>query len=369
MRKILSEVLEKVEGMYRKMGDRMPNACFHGKYDDHTGLKDNWTNGFWPGILWLAYQETGCQEYALQAEKLEERMDEIFLDPDRYSHDAGFMWLLSAVADWRMTGSERSARRGLQAAYMLAGRFNPAGNFIRAWEGRQEGIEGYAIIDCMMNLPLLYWASEYTGDPRFANIAERHTQTAAEYFIREDGSSRHICVFDAADGRYLHELGGQGYGAGSAWSRGNAWALYGFALACRHAGEEGYLDLTERIAGFYLEHLPEDNVPFADFKAPPEENVHKDSSAAAAAASGLILLGQLEAEKGRESGEEYLAGADRILRSLYGNYRDSEESEAILLHGCAAYHAEERARDIGLIFGDYFFLEALVRRNGGQGLF
>lgn len=362
----LQKILEKIELMYGRMGDKLPNGCVNGSYDDHSGSMDNWTNGFWPGILWLAYRASGKECYRNQAQRLEEKMDEIFSDPARYSHDVGFMWLLSAVADYRITGNKKAAARGLHAAYILAGRFNPAGNFIRAWEGTAQGVEGYAIIDCMMNLPLLYWASEYTKDPRFYHIAVRHTQTTAGYFIREDGSARHICVFDGASGKYLKNLKGQGYSRHSAWSRGNAWAVYGFALAYQYTKREEFLQIARKTAGYFAENLPSDCVPFADFKAPKEENIHKDSSAAAIAASGLALLGGLVAG---EEGREYLKLAEQIVESLYDNYLDKWESEAILCHGCAAYHAEGVGLDMGIIFGDYYFVEALVRLAGGDGLF
>lgn len=355
---MLKEVIEKISETYIKIGKKMPNVCSDGVYDDHTGQWDNWTIGFWPGILWHAYAVTKEEKFRSLAVMLEEEMDEVLLDPERYSHDVGFMWLLSAVADYRLTGSKASANRGLRAAYILAGRFNPAGGFIRAWEGSEDEKRGYAIIDCMMNLPLLYWASEYTKDPRFRNIAVRHSDTTLTYFIREDGSSKHICVFDPEDGRYIKNLGGQGYDENSAWSRGNAWALYGFTSGYQHTGKREYLDTAMKCADFFLEHLPEDGVPFADFLAPKETNTHKDSSAAAIAASGLALLSALT--EGKKS-VYYKSQAERIVCSLYENYRDVPGSEAILKHGCGAYHAPESILDVGLIFGDYYFVEALLR--------
>lgn len=357
------DILERIEVMYQKMGDKLPNGCWDGVYDDHTGLQDNWTNGFWPGILWLAYQMTGKEQYRKQAEKLEKKMDDIFPDPDKYSHDAGFMWLLSAVADYKITGNTEAAKRGIRAAYILAGRFNPAGNFIRAWENTEEQTSGYAIIDCMMNLPLLYWASEYTGDPRFSHMAVRHTETVLQNFIREDGSSKHICVFDAYTGKYVKNLGGQGYDENSAWTRGNAWALYGFALAYHYTKQEKYLETACRVADFYEAHLPQDYVPFADFLAPEELNVHKDTSAASAAASGLVLLAKLSGK------QKYRDLAERMVTSLYEHYMDRKGSEALLLHGCAAFHANQQAADLGIIFGDYYFVEALAGLSGMNGLF
>lgn len=364
LKEMIRDILERVDRIYRKMGDKIPNGCVGGVYDDRSGTPGNWTAGFWPGILWQTYRVTGKEDYKIQARKLETLLERDFAYPDCYSHDMGFIWMLSAVTDYKLTGNEEAARRGMRAAYILAGRFNPAGNFIRAWEG--EGKEGWAIIDCMMNLPLLYWASEYTKDPRFYHIALKHAETTARYFIREDGSSKHICVFDAGEGGYVRNLGGQGRDEKSAWSRGNAWALYGFALAFKYTARIEFLEVSERAASFCLSNLPEDSVPFADFKAPIQENVHRDSSAAAIMASGLALLGRL---KGGETGRAYRAHARRIVEELYRNWLDYRESEALLLHGCAAYHEQGAAADMGIIFGDYYFLEALLQLDGWDGFF
>ena len=360
---MLKDVIVKIYESYEKIGKKMPSVCADGVYDDHRGQWENWTIGFWPGILWHAYIVTGDEKFRQRAVMLEEEMDEVLLDPERYSHDVGFIWLLSAVADYRITGNKASAKRGLHAAYILAGRYNPAGNFIRAWEGQEEEKKGSAIIDCMMNLPLLYWASEYTGDPRFRNIAVRHSDTTIKYFIREDGSSKHICIFDPADGGYIKNLGGQGYDENSAWSRGNAWALYGFTAGYQYTRKREYLETAMKCADFFLGHLPEDKVPFADFFAPEETNIHKDSSAGAIAASGLALLASMT--EGKKSAF-YRSQAEKIVCSLYENYRDASGSEAILAHGCGAYHGPAGITDVGLIFGDYYFVEALMRLDGRE---
>ena len=185
----------------------------------------------------------------------------------------------------------------------------------------------------MMNLPLLYWASEYTGDPRFSHMAVRHTETVLQNFIREDGSSKHICVFDAYTGKYVKNLGGQGYDENSAWTRGNAWALYGFALAYHYTKQEKYLETACRVADFYEAHLPQDYVPFADFLAPEELNVHKDTSAASAAASGLVLLAKLSGkQKYRDLADKQRQGVgSRFLREIETDIRTNGMTHVFLL--------------------------------------
>lgn len=152
------------------------------------------------------------------------------------------------MAQFKLLGHEDSRRRAMTAASHLAGRFNPAGQFIRAWN--QPERVGWAIIDCMMNLPLLYWASEETKDPRFRHIARLHADTTLREFLRLDGSTHHIVCFDPETGERQEALGGQGYDPNSAWSRGTAWAIYGMALSARYTGDQRYIDAAKRSADF-----------------------------------------------------------------------------------------------------------------------
>ena len=170
-----------------------------------------WTNGFWPGEMWAMYRMTGEEMYKAEAIRAEEMLDDAFRDYDHLHHDVGFMWLISSGANVRMTGDDAARKRTQLAANLLAGRFNPLG-FIRAWNG---DCTGWAIIDCMMNLNLLYWASDYTGDPRFKRIAMTHADTAMKHFIRPDGSSNHIVIFDPETMDVLDVPAGQGYAPGS----------------------------------------------------------------------------------------------------------------------------------------------------------
>lgn len=351
-----------------RIQDVIPYTTQNGVYNDQTTDPGWWTNGFWSGILWLMYYETGEERFTQYARGCEDIMDTVLHNFDRFDHDAGFMWHLSSVADYQLTGFDSSRKRGLLAASLLASRFHLKGGFIRAWNDKDGAPDrrGWAIIDCMMNLPILYWASQVTKDLRFRYIAMAHADTTLKYFIREDGSVKHIVSFDPVTGEMLESLGGQGYDVNSSWSRGTAWALYGFALSCYFTGEERYLQTAKRIANFYIAALPEDGVPFADFKAPEETNVHKDTSAGACGASGLLLLADLVSENEKEI---YRKAGKKIIKSLYENYTtDDQKEEALLKNGCVSFH-NSKANDITLIYGDYFYMEALAQLNGRKPLF
>jgi unsaturated chondroitin disaccharide hydrolase len=361
---LLEDTLNKLAKTTSRVKDGVPYRTINGIFDNKENEIDWWTNGFWGGLLWLAYRETNKQEYLQWANGLENKLDAAMKEFYHIHHDVGFMWQLTSVANYKLTGNELSAKRGLMAASIIASRFNPKGSYIRAWNGVEHN--GWAIIDCMMNLSILYWAAGYMKDPHFSNIAQAHAETAMKYFIREDGSAKHICVFNPETGEYIENLSGQGYGANSAWSRGAAWALYGFTISAKYTGRTDFLDTAKRVANFFISHLPVDYVPFSDFKAPAETNIHKDSSAAACAASGLVLLSK---QVDTDESACYREAAEKILESLYRNYTDWENDEALLQKGCTAYFSEPENLETSLIYGDYFFLEALVQLCGKDGLF
>lgn len=345
-----------------RIGSNFPHAGRDGVYD--LAEPEWWTAGFWPGMLWLLYNESGKEELKLIAEECEAKLDRVLDAYVRLDHDLGFMWTLTSVANYKLTGNETSRIRALKAANYLAARFNLKGRYIRAWNPWAEGErnEGVAIIDCCMNMPLLFWASRTSGDPRFAHLAEAHLDTVIKHFIREDGSVYHIVNFDPVTGEMLEGLGGQGFAPESAWSRGAAWAIYGLTLAYHHTGKREYLSAAQRAANFFLSRLPEDRVPAWDFRAPEELRQLRDTSAGSCAASGLILL----AEKlGGEDERVYFSAGVQILKSLYEAYGDwnNPAEEGLLLHGTSNYPQGTNV-DVPLIYGDYFFVEGLARLKG-----
>ena len=221
-----------------------------------------WTGGFWPGLMWQLWTLTGDDFFRQEARRAEGLLTAEFRTFRKLNHDVGFMYLLSCGADAKLTGDEQAETDTLHAASLLMGRFNPAG-FIRAWN--EPDRVGYAIIDCMMNLSILYRASRDTGDPRFRNAAKVHADMTRREFLRADGSVSHIIELDPETGKRVREHPGQGYALGTQWSRGQAWGLYGFTLACRHMQDPAYLETAKRIAANFAAHIREDGLTDCDF--------------------------------------------------------------------------------------------------------
>lgn len=317
-----------------------------------------WTGGFWPGMMWQLFAATGDEAFKTEALRVEALLAHELMTFDLLNHDVGFMYLLSTGAHYRLTGDPAARTNTLHAATLLAGRFNPAG-FIRAWPGEDRA--GYAIIDCMMNLSLLYWAGVQTGDPRFETIARIHADTTMREFLREDGSSCHIVIFDPRTGKALERPGGQGYAEGSSWSRGQAWALYGFALSGINTGDSRYIDAARRSAAYFIDHIRGDGLTDCDFCQPKDEE-RIDNIAGACACCGLLTLADVV---GGEEGERYRKAAVRMLRAMIDLTADwSEEGLGVLTKCTASYHDDGAGRHVNILYGDYFFVEALCKLRG-----
>lgn len=322
-----------------------------------------WTGGFWPGLMWQLYHATGEAPFYTEALRVEELLTREFRRFDWLNHDVGFMYLLSTGAHHRLTGDAQARTDTLHAANLLAGRFNPAG-FIRAWPGEERA--GFAIIDCLMNLNLLYWAGEHTKDPRFAAIAKMHADTTLREFVREDGSCCHIVIFDPTTGEVLDRPAGQGYAPGSSWSRGQAWALYGFTLNGINSGETRYIDAARRSAKYFVSHIREDGLTDSDFCQPKgEERI--DNIAGAVAACGFLDLSKQvdEAEAAL-----YRDAALRMLKAMYTLCTNRDVQNGGMLQKCtASYHDDGAGRHVNILYGDYFFVEALCKlRQTDAGL-
>lgn len=358
----------KLREVCRRSAGKIPARAIDGVHDNKAdGRAYNpddglcwWTNGFWAGMLWRAFAKTGEAAFAEAARFTEVQLDACFTTGFYgLHHDVGFMWLPSAVADYRLTGDPDARRRGLHAASLLAGRFNPAG-FIRAWNdipGQDSDTRGWVIIDSLLNIPLLYWAGEETGDPRYARIARIHADTVAANFVRLDGSVRHIVEFDPDTGAFVREHGGQGYARGSSWTRGQAWGLYGFALSARRTGAVRYLAMAEKIAAWFIARIPENGQIPVDFCQPAEPD-YKDDIAAAAAACGLLLLARLAPAEA----ERYTAAAETLLRRLADTADWDPDHDGFLRNCSADYHG--KLHNVNYTYGDAFFYEALLALAG-----
>lgn len=316
-----------------------------------------WTAGFWPGMLWQAFRYTGREEFAQAAQPADEIIAGCFLDERffRLHHDVGFQFLLTAVARFKLTGDPTARQRGLLAASFLMSRFNPDGRFLRAWN--VPGSEHLSIIDSMMNLPLLLWASQEYGDDRFARAAQAHADTVLEGVIRPDDSVPHIVKIAPGQPIIAWAEGSQGYRSDSVWSRGQSWAIYGFAQIYRYTGEPRYLAASQRVADSYLQRLAADKLPVWDFTAPTGDP--HDTSAAACAASGLLELAALS------DNTHYREAALATLEALHRQCAtwDEPHEEGLLREG-TEHHPAGRNVNTSLIYGDYYFLEALLKVAG-----
>ena len=366
------KIIEKMSWVSEKSRFKIPYTTVSGTHDNKIdknikfGWDDGvswWTNGFWPGMMWLMYLRTGEEKYKETARYCEKELDQAFTDFYGLHHDMGFVWLPSAVADYRITGNPESRKRGLMAAVILSGRFNPKARIFRAWDqwsgAPDEDTAGWAIIDCMMNINLLYWAARETGDPRFREQAVMYADNVMEHYIRPDGSSNHIMMFDPLTGELLGARGGQGFEEGSSWTRGQAGAMYGFALSYFHTKDQRYLDTAKKAAHYFIANIPENGLIPVDFRAPVTP-YYEDSSAAAAAACALLLISEQTGEYEREI---YKKPAVKLLKTLYEKRCNFTENSDCILEKCtAAYHHKDH--EFHIIYGDYFFMEAIFRLQG-----
>lgn len=326
-----------------------------------------WTTGFWTGELWLLYELTGDERLRQAAEWQVEDFGARIIDRiDVNHHDMGFMYSPSCVAAYKLTGSRRARTYALLAADNLISRFQEVGQFIQAW-GDLGARDNYRlIIDCLLNLPLLFWATDETGDGGYADIARRHLSTAIKYVLREDDSTYHTFYFDPETGEPVKGVTAQGYRNGSAWARGQAWGVYGAAIAYRYLKDEKAKDVFTRVADFFVRHLPSNGIPYWDFDFTDGSSEPWDSSALAIAACGILEMARCTGS--REEKEKYVDYASRMARALYETcaVKDPKLSNGQLLHGTYARKSEfntcnNRGVDECNPWGDYYYVELLMR--------
>ncbi len=326
---------------------------------------DQWTCGFWPGEVWLSYEHTGDDVYKEAALTLVDNfLDRIKRKIEVDHHDMGFLYTPSCVAAYKLVESEKGKEAALLAADQLISRFQPVGEFIQAW-GEMGQADNYRyIIDCLLNLPLLYWASEITGDDKYATIAHKHITTCLNYSIRPDGSTYHTFFMDMETGAPSHGATCQGYKDDSFWARGQAWGVYGTAIAYTYTKNPEYLDAFRRTAQFYLEKLPEDMIPYWDMIFIDGDEPRDSSSAS------IVACGFLEAAKylPAEEASYYTTLAKQMMKSLVDHYavKDITKSNGLVLHGTyskkSPYNTcKPEGVDECVSWGDYYYLEALTR--------
>jgi unsaturated chondroitin disaccharide hydrolase len=337
--------------------ERETPAGFYPYYTRGTAwrLSDagGWTSGYVAGESWLAYQMTAIPWWQRHARSREAAIGAAEISPAIL--DLGVRYYPSYVRGYRLTGDRRLKAVALRAASSLAARYDPTVGAVRC---RPMPDYFFVNVDSLLDLDLLWWGAAHGGPDRWARAARRHALTIARDFVRPDGSTYHFVLYDETTGEVLERRRGQGYSTDSMWARGQAWAVYGFADAYRHTREPAFLDVARRVADRYLADLPADWVPYWDFRAPGIPDEPRDSSAAAVAASGLIDLALLEPDPARA--ERYEATARATLDALASDaYSSSGELPSVLLHGTLNYWSG--TVDRGLAYGDYFYLEAMLR--------
>ena len=338
---------------------------------------DQWTCGFWVGELWLCYERTHEECFKAAADVLvrsfENRIEKkIAVD----HHDMGFLYSPSCVASFKLTKDQNARSAAIAAAEQLLTRWQPTGEFLQAWGKMGEAGNYRYIIDCLLNTPLLYWATRETGEAKYADIARKHTATCLANSIRSDGSTYHTFFMDKTTGKPLRGETCQGYSADSFWARGQAWAVYGTALAYRYDKQEKYYAAFKKTLDFYLSKLPADKIPYWDMIFNDENARHdgscepRDSSSAAIVSCALLdMAEQLETAGVRaEESAEYRKIAEEMMTSLIENYavKDFGGANGLLLHGTYSKKSPyntctPEGVDECTSWGDYFYLEALTR--------
>lgn len=354
----LDYCVKKVTGVQERLGadygesprNIAPGDC---RWNLTPVCQENWTMGFWPGILWYAYEASGDAALETAARGYTEALDFIARQP-AYDHDIGFIMFPSFGNGFRLTGDPAYKEAVLATAERLAALFNPAVGTILSWPREVPNFGGHnTIMDNMLNLETLLWAAENGGDPAWKDIAITHADTTMRYNFRPDGTSFHVAVYDAETGAHKYSCTHQGYADDSMWARGQAWGIYGYTMVYRFTREPRFLDFAQKIADVYLARLPEDKVPYWDFCDPEIPNASKDASAAAVVASALLELSTYTDGK-------YRADAEAMLRSLYENYRAPEGCDSFLLHS-TGHHPAGKEIDYSIVYADYYFIEALLR--------
>jgi unsaturated chondroitin disaccharide hydrolase len=317
-----------------------------------------WVGGHWTGLIWLAYAHTQDPALLAAARAWTERLAPRQFDLG--THDLGFLFQLSYLLGSKLTGDAALKAPVVQASRSLIQRYNEKGHYIQAWGALDAPFElrGRAIVDTMMNLYMLYWASQETGESQFARIATAHADTVLQYQVRPDGSTSHTIDFNPDTGQFLSQGTHQGLSPTSCWARGQAWAVHGFTECYRWTKNAVYRETAVRLAEHMLRRNPPDLVPFWDYDSPLIPHDVRDSSAGSILASAMLNLAATETDAGRA--EHWRSAAAAILESLWNNYSSRGTAEpCILLH--ATRSKPHGHMDSALIYGDYYFVEALTR--------
>ena len=320
----------------------------------------DWTSGFFPGELWFLYEYTQNNFWKKKAQQHTDILEKEKMNGS--THDMGFKVYCSFGNGYRLTQDEHYKEVLLQSARTLATRFKPAAGIIRSWDHSTAKWVCPVIIDNMMNLELLFWATKESKDSTFYRIAVDHAKTTMKHHFRPDFSSYHVIDYDTITGQVLKKNTHQGFADESAWSRGQAWALYGYTMCYRETRFPEFLEQAQNIEKYLFTHpnMPEDLIPYWDFDAPGIPDEPRDVSAATVIASALYELSLYDPEKG----ERYRSNADKIIENLTKHYRATlkKDNGFLLLHSTGTKPTNTEV-DVPIVYADYYFIEALMRKN------
>jgi unsaturated chondroitin disaccharide hydrolase len=355
-------VVEKVEGNLKSFTELVPPAAsVKNVYQPEENI--DWTASFWVGMLFLSKELTGNTIFdeviTHQMASFQHRLDnEIELE----THDIGFLYILSAIADYQVNKHNESKEMAVQAADLLMKRYSSKAQIIQAWGNLDDPEQrGRIIIDCLMNLPLLYFASQVTGNPIYKEAAYAHAKQTQKYIVRDNATTFHTYYFDVETGEPIEGKTQQGFSDDSCWARGQAWGIYGFTLSYIYTGDESFLETAKLVADYFIDSLPQDKVCYWDLIFTDGSTEERDSSSAAIAVCGLLELAK-QLPLSDEKHNKYQQMAVEIMESLAKDYTTISDatSNGILLHGVYDKNSDKGV-DECMIWGDYFYLEALTR--------
>lgn len=322
----------------------------------------DWTSGFWPGILWYAYEVSNKEDWKAAAEKSSRSLFPL-VDSSAIDHDIGFQLFCSVGNGYRLTRDSTYRQILLRAADSLATLFNPKVGTILSWPRKVPGVDWplrhNTIMDNMINLDLLFWAAKNGGGKRLYDIAVDHAVTTMKNQFRPDYTSYHVVIYDTATGRKIKGMTHQGLNDSSMWARGQAWAIYGYTMVYRETGDPQFLDFAQKVTDVYLSRLPEDGIPYWDFDDPAIPQAPRDASAAAVVASALLQLSTLMDDQSKA--KTYYNKAVNMLTELSSErYQSREVNDAFLLHS-SGHKPNGGEINASIIYADYYYLEALLR--------
>ncbi len=358
----LAEAIKKIDKCIEQVGNKFPHEFSENNVYKTVDNVGGWGTGFWSGILWHAYQLTGNEKYKnTMLSQIPSWTKRITEKIGVNHHDMGFLFSLSCVAAYKLDGNEEAKAAAIMAADHLCTRYQEKGQFIQAWGNVSDPKDYRLIIDCLLNIPLLYWASEVTGDPKYETIAWNHFNSTVEVCCRADASTYHTYYFDPETGLPVKGVTHQGAFDDSAWARGQTWGIYGPLLTYIYKKSDKALQVFKATTNYFLNELPEDYIAYWDlvFKDGTEEP--RDTSSNAIAMCGM-LEGIKHMDKDDPLRQIYINACNIMMNELIDNYisKDVPESNGLLLHQTYA-----KPQGIGIdehnIWGDYFYLEALHR--------